>query len=357
MDEDVYRPGAPVIIATVAGSLLALVTISGNLLVITAFIRGKRLQSIANGFLVSLACADLVVGVVVVPFRICIFFYKFRVLFFSGPLCYVYLTVEISTCTSSILHLCIISVDRYIAIVHPMTYPVRMSRKTSLVIIGTLWCLSVGASISLVIFQHVVSESTTNCLEYDNSFVNVFPFLAMFVIPATVMGILYAKMFLAARAHIRRVQRGRMTLSGDAGQDALRIHRGGVGGEGPGPRTSKVSNPKYKTAKTIGIVIGALLVCWLPFNIIIVIGPWCPETCRQWYHLVWLGFVNSTINPFIYAFTNSSFKMAFMKILHCERNTHGRRSDGGRGSLHIDGTLEMSSASFPCAYPLQHRYF
>ena len=206
-----------------------------------------------------------------------------RVMFFR--------VLDIMSCTASILHLCVISVDRYMAIVHPMTYPVKMTRKLSLVLICAVWCLSLCLSFPWLFFLCMVSKCAT--LSH--------PALRSSSLPP-IMIILYAKMFLTAQAHTKRVLRGRMELS-DGSHEAMRIHRGGAGMS----RSETAINTEYKAAKTIGLVIGAFLICWLPFFTVNIIRPWCIDNCETIYiAFIWLGFVNSAINPFIYTFTNSS---------------------------------------------------
>ncbi|KFM70108.1 Octopamine receptor, partial [Stegodyphus mimosarum] len=72
-----------------------------------------------------------------------------------------------------------------------------------------------------------------------------------------------------------------------------------------------------KVAKSLSVVVGGFVVCWLPFFIVYLIEPFC-KSC--FFHptlttcLVWLGWVNSAINPFIYALNNKDFKKAFLRL-------------------------------------------
>lgn len=355
--------------ATVGAVCLALIIILGNVLVIFAFSKDKTLRSITNGFLVSLACADLLVGVLVIPMFTLDMIIGLNNEQWSGreALCYVFNVVDICASSASILHLCVISGDRYMAIVHPMTYPAKMTRKVSLVLIGAAWCLALvvsGLWIVLKFGPNRITYTTDRC-RIGTSFAPLFIIISScvsFFLPAIFMIIFYTKTFLTARAHIKRIQRGRMALSGDGGQDAMRIHRGGGAASNSTSTPAITMNSEYKAAKTLGIVIGAFLLCWLPFFTLNVISPLCTGQCKSLsstLHVIyWLGYVNSALNPFIYAFTNSSFKVAFSKIICCLRNTRRDRLAGdSRPTMGQMSTQTINLVSHPGEFSLPHRYF
>ena len=91
----------------------------------------------------------------------------------------------------------------------------------------------------------------------------------------------------------------------------------------PNPRLNKITSPKERKAtKTLGVIMGAFTVCWLPFFILALIKPFCdhPSTCiPQWLNslFLWLGYTNSFSNPIIYARFNRDFRGPFRQILSC----------------------------------------
>ena len=76
---------------------------------------------------------------------------------------------------------------------------------------------------------------------------------------------------------------------------------------------------EHKAAKTLGIIMGCFIICWLPFfcwytttNVFNLSYPPILE-----YLLFWIGYSNSTLNPLIYASFNSEFREAFRQLLTC----------------------------------------
>ncbi|KAK4882712.1 hypothetical protein RN001_006031 [Aquatica leii] len=73
-----------------------------------------------------------------------------------------------------------------------------------------------------------------------------------------------------------------------------------------------------RAARTLGIIMGVFVVCWLPFFLMYVITPFCPVCCpsrRLISFITWLGYINSALNPIIYTIFNLDFRKAFKKLL------------------------------------------
>ena len=131
--------------AKVLASLLILafiniVVIVGNCLVILAVFISTKLRTVTNLFIVSLAVADLMVGIAVLPFSAT--WEIFEIWIFGELWCSIWLAVDVWMCTASILNLCAISLDRYVAVTRPVTYPSIMSSKKAKLLIGAVWILS-----------------------------------------------------------------------------------------------------------------------------------------------------------------------------------------------------------------------
>lgn len=73
-----------------------------------------------------------------------------------------------------------------------------------------------------------------------------------------------------------------------------------------------------RAARTLGIIMGVFVVCWLPFFLMYVIIPFCPTCCpshKLKNFITWLGYINSVLNPVIYTIFNLDFRRAFRKLL------------------------------------------
>lgn len=85
-------------------------------------------------------------------------------------------------------------------------------------------------------------------------------------------------------------------------------------------RRNMESKRERKAAKTLAIITGAFVMCWLPFFVIALLMPVCqPPHCHYDDNMVafflWLGYFNSTLNPILYTIFSPEFRNAFQKLL------------------------------------------
>ena len=123
-------------------ALLNVIVIFGNGLVVVAVFTQNQLRTVTNTFIVSLAVSDLLLGIVVLPFSSANEVLHYWV--FGTIWCSAWLAVDVWLCTASILNLCAISLDRYLAISRPFRYPVLMSPSRAKLTVGLVWLLALA---------------------------------------------------------------------------------------------------------------------------------------------------------------------------------------------------------------------
>lgn len=209
-DEEEERPPFETMLLSILMCSCILTTTVGNLLVVLSVLTYPPLKcSPQNHFLVSLACADLAVALLVMPWHVVTFASGGRWPF-GGALCHAWLTCDILTCTSSILHLCVIALDRYNAIHDPIRYAVKRTRRRILAKIAVVWATSAVISVPPLIGWNNGSAGDSlydaverRCHFTDEKGFVVYSALGSFFIPLMAMSFLYVKIFLATRARLR----------------------------------------------------------------------------------------------------------------------------------------------------------
>lgn len=192
------------LLTTIVLSILIVLTIIGNVLVILSVFTYKPLRIVQNFFIVSLAVADLTVALLVLPFNV-----AYSILGhweFGIHVCKMWLTCDVLCCTSSILNLSAIALDRYWAITDPINYAQKRTVGRVLLLIAGVWILSlVISSPPLVGWNDWPDEFTnaTQCELTSNRGYVIYSSLGSFFIPLAIMTIVYIEIYIATRRRLR----------------------------------------------------------------------------------------------------------------------------------------------------------
>lgn len=372
------------IITSLLLAALILCSIFGNACVVAAIALERSLQNVANYLIGSLAVTDLMVSVLVLPMAA-----LYQVLnkwTLGQEICDLFISLDVLCCTSSILHLCAIALDRYWAITDPIDYVNKRTPRRAAILISVTWLIGFSISIPPMLGWRSAEDRANPdaCIISQDPGYTIYSTFGAFYIPLILMLVLYGRIFRAARFRIRKTVKKTetakvsdkcLTLSpavfhkkanGEVGAKGWRrgdkpsspCVNGAVkhGEEGesleiievisnskthlPLPNTPQSSSHENinekttgakrkialarerKTVKTLGIIMGTFIFCWLPFFIVALVLPFCAESCYMpdWLGAVinWLGYSNSLLNPIIYAYFNKDFQSAFKKILRCK---------------------------------------
>ncbi|XP_030294484.1 adenosine receptor A2b [Sparus aurata] len=325
---------------------IAVLSISGNILVCWAVAINTTLKNATNYFLVSLAVADILVGCLAIPFAITI---SLGIkLDFYGCLflaCFVLVLTQ-----SSIFSLLAIAIDRYLAVKIPLRYKELMTGKTAREIIAILWILSfiiglipffgwnlrhrycrnsssggdnstdtgpmdgpkAGGDLIWSCKRECYFESVVDMryMVYFNFFVCVLP-------PLLIMLGIYLKIFTVARKQLRQIEL-KCVGNGDS-------HHHGL------------LQKEIRAAKSLSIIVGLFAICWLPVHILNCLTLFYEQLDKSeivMYMAIIMSHANSAVNPIIYAYRIQDFRTTFRKILAqhflCRREELYLSSNGSR---------------------------
>lgn len=255
--------------------------IAGNILVILSVVCNRHLRTPTNYFIINLAIADLLLSTTVLPVSATLEILDYWV--FGRIFCDIWAAVDVLCCTASIMSLCVISIDRYIGVSHPLQYPGIVTEKRALLAMLGVWALSVVISIGpLFGWKQPPSPDDTVCPITEEPFYALFSSLGSFYIPLVVILAMYCRVYIVAKRTTKNLEAGVMRERMNSSELTLRIHKGSqVQDEAKGrahqARSSltvkllKFSREK-KAAKTLGVVVGMFTLCWLPFFLALPIG-------------------------------------------------------------------------------------
>ncbi|XP_028999505.1 dopamine receptor D4b isoform X2 [Betta splendens] len=346
------------------GVVLIVVIAGGNVLVCLSVYLEKALKTTTNYFIVSLAFADLLLAVLVLPLFV---YAEFQggVWSLNMLVCDALMTMDVMLCTASIFNLCAISVDRFIAVSVPLNYNRRHVDRRQRVLLAATWLLALAVA-SPVVFgiNDVGGRDPRECKLEDANYV-VYSSVCSFFIPCPIMVLLYVGVFRG----LRRWEETRKAKLRSSIEACRKLQHAAAAGAGPGPgplpmplprvierdlaqsrmddtdddvqqeipyprqyrensvptvtfsqqqrrKRAKINSRERKAMRVLPVVVGCFLFCWTPFFVVHTMRAVC-LTCDippgLMSTVTWLGYVNSALNPIIYTIFNTEFKKFFKK--------------------------------------------
>ncbi|XP_041915376.1 alpha-2B adrenergic receptor isoform X1 [Alosa sapidissima] len=198
-----YSPEATAAIA-ITITLMMLFTIFGNILVIIAVLTSRSLRGPQNLFLVSLAAADILVATLIIPFSLAnelMGYWYFRTVW-----CEVYLALDVFFCTSSIVHLCAISLDRYLSISRPVSYTSRRTPGRIKAAIVVVWLIAAVISFPPLLSMNKSPEEKQggpHCELNNDTWYILYSTIGSFFVPCLIMILVYVRIYQIAKQHTR----------------------------------------------------------------------------------------------------------------------------------------------------------
>ncbi|XP_005389273.1 PREDICTED: trace amine-associated receptor 1 [Chinchilla lanigera] len=288
--------------------LIILTTLVGNLMVVISISHFKQLHTPTNCLLRSMATVDFLLGCLVMPYSMVRSVEHYW--YFGEIFCKIHTSTDIMLSSASIFHLSFISIDRYYAVCDPLRYKARMSLLVIFVMIFISWSVPAVFAFGMIFlelnfkgaeeiyYKHIHCRG--GCTVFFSKITGVLVFMISFYIPGSVMLCVYCRIYFIAKEQAKSIKGTNPKL-----QTGLEVKNG------------ILQSKERKAATTLGLLLGVFLICWCPFFVSTVMDPFLnylvPLTLNE--ALIWFGYLNSTLNPMVYAFFYPWFRKALKTIL------------------------------------------
>ncbi|XP_074930314.1 delta-type opioid receptor [Gadus morhua] len=293
---DAFLPTGVKATIVVVYMIVCVVGLVGNCLVMYVIVRYTKMKTATNIYIFNLALADALV-LATLPFQGTDVFLGFWP--FGNALCKAVVSIDYYNMFTSTFTLTVMSMDRYVAVCHPVkALDMRTPHKAKVVNI-CVWVLASAIGVPAMVMGDVeVDMSNVECIVvlpdprgYWDPVFGTCVFLFSFLIPVAIISICYSLM-------VKRLRSVRI-LSGSKEKDRnLR-----------------------RITRMVLVVVAAFVVCWTPVQIMALaqslgFNLGSLFTLVLMHFCIALGYVNSSLNPVLYAFLDENFKRCFREFCH-----------------------------------------
>ena len=290
--------------------ILSLLTVGGNALVCLTVFHYMGMTTVTNLFIANLAVTDFFIGLFCIPI-VLISDYLLSDWPFGLFLCKFTSFAQSVFVVCTVYTLIAMSVDRYIAIIHPLQPKLR--RKQCHYLIIALWTFAILFSLPIFFEMHIHRICFhRNFQEYSQTICrtnglrpslqtvyNIATLTIIYLIPLIVLSIVYIRL-------------------------GWQLNQSRSPGEAHSERDARIKKSKQKVIKMCFAVVIMFGVCWFPMQLYInILRPYLDEIFDVKYvphfyftfHL--MAMSNSCVNPFIYAIMSSKFRAGYLHYWHC----------------------------------------
>jgi len=304
------------VVVPIIFGLIVIVGLIGNALVVVVVAANQQMRNTTNLLIINLAMADLLFIIFCVPFTATD--YALTYWPFSDIWCKIVQYLVVVTAYASVYTLVLMSLDRFLAVVHPITsMSIRTEANTYLAITVT-WLVILIACTPLLLTHGKMNyfvglEEYSVCVflfkeGWSHHAFQITFFVTSYLLPLLLICGLYLCML-------------------------MRLWRGVA----PGGRVSAESRRgKKRVTRMVIIVVVIFAVCWCPIQLLLVlksVGLFEPNTSLSVIIQITshvLAYMNSCVNPVLYAFLSDNFRKAFRKVVYCRSIGFGKPNGDAR---------------------------
>ncbi|XP_057632167.1 somatostatin receptor type 5 [Chionomys nivalis] len=292
--------GAQAVLVPVLYLLVCTVGLGGNTLVIYVVLRHAKMKTVTNVYILNLAVADVLfmLGLPFLATQNAVSYWPF------GPfLCRLVMTLDGINQFTSIFCLMIMSVDRYLAVVHPLRSARWRRPRVAKLASAAVWVFSLLMSLPLLVFADVQEGWGTCNLSWPEP---VELWGAAFITYTSVLGF-FGPLLVICLCYLLIV---------------VKVKAAGVR-----VGSSRRRRSERKVTRMVVVVVLVFVGCWLPFFIVNIVNlaftlPEEPTSAGLYFFVVVLSYANSCANPLLYGFLSDNFRQSFRKVL-CLRRGYG----------------------------------
>ncbi|KAJ0006271.1 hypothetical protein NQD34_013544 [Periophthalmus magnuspinnatus] len=361
-------------------SLIFLLSVVGNSMIIAVLVRNRRMRTVTNLFLLSLAVSDLMVSLVCIPFTLIP--NLMRDFIFGTGICKLVMYFMGVSVSVSTFNLVAISLERYSAICNPLTSRTWQTKSHAAKVITATWVASFilmlpyPISSTLKPFTRLNNSTGHMCrLVWPNDITQQSWYLSLllilFLFPGIVMmtayGLISVELYRGIKFELssRKASRDRQSSSGS-------IKPGDSDGCYLQPPNKKKSSTHFSSSKSVVgrvcstsptanlmakkrvirmllVIVFLFFVCWTP---VFVVNAWQAFDRRSAYQLTGapisfihlLSYTSACVNPIIYCFMNKRFRQGMLSTFSCCTKKQGGGSLGrSAGTVKGEGTIRAKA--------------